>query len=867
MRENLMKTNPVIKTLLATAVLSLLCLTATAQRERLPFNDGWLFQRDDPKGAEGKLEYLKIKDWYLPSANGFGGADHARPDGNLDDDIAYARGDFDDKAWRKLDLPHDWAIEGDFIQELPGDIGKRPYAGVGWYRKHFQVSKADGGRRFYIDFDGAMSYPAVWLNGQFVGGWGYGYSSFRLDLTPYLKIGAENVIAVRLDNPAESSRWYPGAGIYRNVWLTKTAQTHVAHWGTYVTSPEVSAAEAIVEIKTEPVGTEKSNAKIRTKVLLIGPAGKRIPVQTTSAGTGGGGGDSENVSATEILRIQNPKLWSAATPNLYVAVTEVIVADKVLDTYETVFGIRDVKFTKDGMFVNGQREYLKGTCNHHDLGALGTAVNYRALERQLEILKEMGVNALRTSHNPPTPELLELADKMGFYVMDEAFDEWIDAKRKGGYHLLFPDWHEKDLSALILRDRNHPSVVMWSIGNEIREQRPQGHGIAKSLAAIVRRLDPTRPVTAGANNRDAGFNGFQNIVDIFGYNYKPLEYAKFREANASIPIYSSESASTVSSRGEYFFPVVADKLKGKYDFQMSSYDLYAPVWATPPDTEFEGQDRNPHVFGEFVWTGFDYIGEPTPYDDDKRGPYLFTDPEMQKKADAEWNVGKSFTTPSRSSYFGIVDLAGFKKDRFYIYQARWRPELPMAHILPHWNWPERAGQVTPVHVYSSGDEAELFLNGRSLGRKKRGEFQYRFRWDDIVYEPGELKVVTYKNGKPWATDVVRTTGAASGLALTSDRPAINADGRDLAFITVRITDEKKATVPRTKNWLNFTVTGGEIVATDNGDATDLLSFQSPKRRAFNGLALVIVRTKKPGRVTVKASGDGLKTGTVTFTAW
>lgn len=862
-----MKTKAFAAIITAFAVLPLfLAATVSAQRERVSFNDDWLFQKDDPKGTEGVLKYSNIADWYRVTGGEFGGKTNERPAGNVGENVAYTRAEFDDTSWRKLDLPHDWAIEDDFIQELPGDIGKRPYAGVGWYRKHFQVSKADVGRRFYIDFDGAMSYPAVWLNGQFVGGWGYGYSSFRLDLTPYLKTGAENVIAVRLDNPAESSRWYPGAGIYRNVWLTKTAQTHVAQWGTFVTTPEVSSDEAIVEIKTEAFGKDKWSAKIRTTLSFIGPTGNRVPVQTRPAGMGGGGDDSGNHSATEIVGIQNPKLWSTATPNLYVAVTQVIVADKVVDTYETIFGIRKIEFTRDGFFVNGKREYLKGVCNHHDLGALGTAVNYRALERQLEILKEIGVNAIRTSHNPPTPELLDLADKLGFYVMDEAFDEWIDAKRKGGYHLLFPDWHEKDLSALIMRDRNHPSVVMWSIGNEIREQRPQGHAIAKSLAAIVRRLDPTRPVTAGANNRDAGYNGFQNIVDIFGYNYKPLEYAKFREANPNIPLYSSESASTVSSRGEYFFPVVADKLKGKYDFQMSSYDLYAPVWATPPDTEFEGQDRNPNVFGEFVWTGFDYIGEPTPYDDDKRGPYLFTDPDMQKKADAEWNANKSFATPSRSSYFGVLDLAGFKKDRFYIYQARWRPEFPMAHILPHWNWPERVGQVTPVHVYSSGDEAELFLNGKSLGRKKRGEFQYRFRWDDVVYEPGELRVVAYKNGKKWAESSMKTTGAASGLGLSTDRGTIKADGRDLAFVTVKITDARGLMVPRSKNLLKFEVTGGEIVATDNGDATDLRSFQSTTRNAFNGLALVIVRTKKPGKVTVKASGDGLKSGAVTFTA-
>jgi beta-galactosidase len=386
------------------------------------------------------------------------------------------------------------------------------------------------------------------------------------------------------------------------------------------------------------------------------------------------------------------------------------------------------------------------------------------------------------------------------------------------------------------------------------------------LSNIVRNEDPTRPVTAGANDHNAGYNGFQKTIDVFGYNYKPMEYKKFRAANPDQPIYASETASTISSRGEYYFPVVDDKSKGMYDFQMSSYDLYAPFWATPPDVEFEGQDKNPHVFGEFVWTGFDYLGEPTPYDTESTRPLLFTDPARQAAADAEFASTKKILTPSRSSYFGIVDLAGFKKDRFYIYQARWRPELPMAHILPHWNWPERVGQVTPVHVYSSGDEAELFLNGKSLGRKKRGEFQYRFRWDDVVYQPGELRVVAYKNGKKWAENTVKTTGAATSMALAPDRATIKADGRDLAFVTVKITDANGLMVPRSKNLLKFEVTGGEIVATDNGDATDLRSFQSTSRNAYNGLALVIVRTKKPGRVTVKASGDGLRAGTAVFVA-
>ncbi|HOB33184.1 MAG TPA: DUF4982 domain-containing protein, partial [Verrucomicrobiota bacterium] len=449
----------------------------------------------------------------------------------------------------------------------------------------------------------------------------------------------------------------------------------------------------------------------------------------------------------------------------------------------------------------------------------------------------------------------------GFLVMDEAFDCWAGRKKPNDYARLFPDWHEKDWRAQLRRDRNHPSIILWSTGNEIREQgSPAGHRISETLTRIAHEEDPTRPVTAGCNNIQAGYNGFQKTVDVFGYNYKPQEYGRFREANPDIPLYSSESASTVSSRGEYFFPVVDDKSQGLADFHVSSYDLYAPRWATTPDTEFRGQDEHPYVAGEFVWTGFDYLGEPTPYNADVSNLLNYTDPAEQARAKKELEEIGRIRVPSRSSYFGIIDLAGFKKDRFYLYQSRWRPELPMAHILPHWNWPERIGQVTPVHVYTSGDEAELFLNGKSLGRKKKGRFEYRLRWDDVVYEPGELRVVAYKGGKRWASDVVKTTGPASRLKLEPDRDRINADGRDLSFVTLTVTDKDGLMVPRAKNAIRFSIEGpGEIVATDNGDPTSFESFQSPERKAFNGLALVIIRGRpgQPGRITVTAESDGL----------
>jgi beta-galactosidase len=511
---------------------------------------------------------------------------------------------------------------------------------------------------------------------------------------------------------------------------------------------------------------------------------------------------------------------------------------------------------------------IKGVCNHHDLGALGAAFNVRAAERQLEILKAMGCNAIRTAHNPPAPELLDLCDRMGFLVMDETYDTWQARKIRNDYHVLFPEWGEADLRALIRRDRNHPSVIMWSTGNEMPDQRNQrGVDISRRLTAIAKEEDPTRPVTAGCNHDVAGFNGFQNTVDVFGYNYKPHLYEKFRATNASIPLIGSETASTVSSRGEYFFPVSDDKSQGLADFQVSSYDLYAPRWAMVADREFQFQDQLPFVGGEFVWTGFDYLGEPTPYNADLSNLNNYSNPEDRARAERELAEMGKIRTPSRSSYFGIVDLAGFAKNRYYLYQARWRPDLPMAHILPHWNWPERVGQVTPVHVYTSGDEAELFLNGKSLGRKKKGQFEYRLRWDDVVYQPGELKVVAYKNGRKWATATQRTTGPAAKLTLMPDRNRIAADGDDLSFVTVRVTDKGGLLVPRAKNKLKFKIEGpGEIVATDNGDPTSFESFQAPERKAFNGLALVIVRAKagEPGKITFTAEAEGLKAGTTTI---
>ena len=840
-----------------------------APRERIRFNSDWRFTHNDPAGTDAHaLSYQALKPWLLSTASAFVTIPPAAPPAGSapGETFAVTQPSFDDSGWRTLDLPHDWGIEGPFDQALPGETAKLPWHGVAWYRKTFDLPASDAGRLVTLEIEGAMSYSAVWCNGRLVGGWPYGYSSYQIDLTPHLKPGARNTLAIRLDNPKESSRWYPGGGIYRNVWLTKTSPVAVAQWGTHVTTPQVTAASASVSISTEIANRSAANARVRVATQLFRadatghPSGGAIdasPPQPLVLAAG------ETKPIAVSLTVSRPILWDLKHPQRYVAVTLVQQDNRVVDRYETPFGIRTIEFTaNDGFHLNGKRVPIQGVCQHHDLGALGAAFNLRAAERQIEILKTMGVNAIRTSHNPPAPEFLDLCDRMGILVMDEFVDCWKIAKKPNGYNRLFAEWAEADVRAYVCRDRNHPCVILWSIGNEIPEQsKREGPGMAKELSRIVKLEDTTRPTAIGVSDTAGGYNGFQTGVDVFGYNYKPFEYGKFHAAHRDQPFIGSETSSTVSSRGEYLFPVSDDKRGGRIGhFQMSSYDLYAPVWATTSDAEFKGQDETPAVAGEFIWTGFDYLGEPTPYNDDMTNLLNYHTPEEKARAEAELKELGKIKVPSRSSYFGVIDLAGFPKDRFYLYQSRWRSDLPMTHILPHWNWPERVGEITPVHVYTSGDEAELFLNGQSLGRKKKGKFEYRLRWNEVKYAPGELKVVAYKNGKPWATDTVKTTGPATRLLATADRTAIAADGQDLAFITCKVADASGLMVPRSHPTLTFTVTGpGELVATDNGDATDLTTFSSPKRTAFNGLALAIVRLKPGARgtVSVRVSADGL----------
>ena len=898
------------KTLLLASIASVLlqirCVTATESlRERISINEDWRFHKYDAGDKSDGLIYdvrpeLKktdkvviadempteavkveamqnvLKPWILPTGNDFikdPAKHHVRPDGNSGDNFPYVQSDFDDSSWERVNLPHDWAIKGPFYKgwdaEVGGGMGRLPSPGVAWYRKKLDIPASDAGKSIFLDVDGAMSYAMVWLNGNLVGGWPYGYASWRVDLTPYIVTGDENQLAIRLDNPPSSSRWYPGGGIYRNVWLTKTNPVHVSHWGTFVTTREVSMESAMINLEVTIDNHSKYDVSVKviTQIFLLDEDGNKTddaaatssPINTPVAA-------GERIKVESSVTLKNPKLWGpppTQTPHLYVAVTTLWQNDKPVDQYETRFGIRSLKFDPDtGIYVNGEHIRIKGVNQHHDLGALGAAFNTRAAERQLEILREMGCNAIRTAHNPPAPELLELTDRMGFLVMDEAFDVWVRKKTPLDFHLIFPDWHEQDLRALIRRDRNHPSVIMWSFGNEVGEQytAEQGAAVAKRLHDIVKDEDPTRPTTS-AMNWAKPHMPMPAVMDVISLNYqgegirqspefegtnrirtKP-QYPAFHAQFPNKVIISSETACAFSSRGIFLFPVVQknsdivrDGRGGDSKLRhVSAYELHAVDFGSSADKVFRSVARHPYVAGEFVWTGWDYLGEPTPYYD------------------------------CHSSYCGIIDLAGFKKDRFYLYQAHWRPDLPMVHILPHWNWPERVGEVTPVHVFTSGDEAELFINGTSHGQKKKGQYEYRLRWDDVKYKPGEVKVVAYKNGKKWAENIVKTTGQPAGLVASADRSEIRADGRDLSFITVRVTDKNGLTVPRADNPISFEIKGsGEIVATDNGDPTNFVPFPSHEREAFSGLCLVIVRGKpgQQGTIELKAESDSLESVTI-----
>ena len=820
---------------IAIVFLSLLlaaCSAGPQGRERVSFNHDWLFSLTDNQ------------------------ADVSAP---------YA----DDSGWRSLNLPHDWSIEADFSKENPATPGGGALpGGMGWYRKHFNMPETDRGKKIYIDFDGVYRCSKVWLNGHLLGFRPNGYVSFRYDLTPYLKYGQEeNVLVVQADNSQQpNSRWYSGSGIYRNVWLVKIGQVHVDHYGTNITTPEVTQDKATVVIETTLKNNEATPVSAEYTTIVKDPSGNVVVQVTQPAGLPEDG----TKSFSQTIEVKNPELWGTRNPALYTAITEVRSGGQLTDRYETTFGIRTFRWDEaTGFYLNGEPTKVLGVCLHHDLGCLGTAVNKRAIERQLQIMKEMGVNAIRTSHNPPAPELLELCDEMGLLVQDESFDMWRKRKSPYDYAQYFDEWHERDLTDQIKRDRNHASVFMWSIGNEVLEQWSHadadtlslqeanlilnaGHKIDPALledsmmsvqslitialADIVRKLDTTRPVTAGNNGVDPTNHLFRSgALDVYGFNYHEKDFAPFPQVYPGKKLIVSESTSALMTRGYYqmpsdemyIWPESWDKPFDRPEHLCSSYDNCHVPWGSTHEVTWYEVKRLPYASGMFIWTGFDYLGEPTPY----------------------W-------WPSRSSFFGVVDLAGFPKDVYYMYRSEWTDQ-PTLHLFPHWNWKE--GEMVDIWAYyNQADEVELFLNGKSLGARSKNDSTFHVSWR-VPFTPGTLKAVSRKAGQEVLAQEIHTAGEAAQLTLIPDRSVIQADGTDLSFITVEVRDKEGNLVPRANNLLRFSVEGdGFIAGTDNGYQNDPNSLKKPERNAFYGKALVVVQnTGRKGVIRVKATADGL----------
>lgn len=763
-----------------------------------------------------------------------------------------------DTRWESVTIPHDWAISGPFSRDndlqvvaveqngetektvKTGRTGGLPYYGKGFYKTVIDIPDTTG-RSFALVFDGAMSNPVVRLNGKEVGHWAYGYNAFVVPLEGAVQPGA-NSLEVDLFNKPQSSRWYPGAGLYRNVHLVETSKIHIPVWGTYLTTPHVDSESATVHIETEIEGAAKGQV-LKVVTDIKNPEGQ-VVASNTSEYVARGQKFAENIL------VKKPQLWSPETPVLYTAQTRLFADGKEVDSYDTRFGIRSIKYRPDeGFFLNGKPTKFRGVCNHHDLGPLGAAVNESALRYQLELLKDMGVNAIRTSHNVPAPELVKLCDEMGFMMMVESFDDWgFRPKSLNGYGSIFNEWAERDMVNMVHQFRNNPSVVMWSIGNEVPSQwGPDGIDELIFLQDIVHREDPTRPVTCGMDQIGAVLdNGFAAALDIPGFNYKPQYYEKAYEKLPQGLVLGSETASTVSSRGVYHFPVEVKANVITPDHQSSSYDTDVCYWSNIPDIDFAADDDYPWMIGQFVWTGFDYLGEPTPYDTDA------------------W--------PNHSSLFGIIDLASLPKDRFYLYRSKWNSDSPTLHILPHWTWPGREGKITPVMAYTSYPAAELFVNGKSYGRREKTDTasvmeRYRMIWDDVVYEPGEVRVVALDaEGNPVVESSVKTTGKPHHLVLTSNRDTLAANGDDLAYITVQVADKNGNIVPVDNRRVKFTVDGaGSFRATANGDPTCLLPFQNPEMDLFSGAATAIVSSgKTPGQLRLKATAPGVKPATISI---
>lgn len=789
-----------------------------------------------------------------------------------EDSPAFAGKDFDDSKWQSVVVPHDWAIYGPFSSQNDrqnvaiaqdgqkqalqhdGRTGGLPFTGVGWYRLHFKTPQDINNKRITLLFDGAMSNAQVSVNGKEVGRWAYGYNSFFFDITKYIDSQGDNTLAVRLENFPESARWYPGAGLYRNVHLIVSSDLHIPLWGTQITTPVVRQQNAKVVIKTKLEIPQQylsdTQGKIELKAYITDPQGLDMGniVSVINPEMFDSDGYYEQTAW-----IDEPNLWRPETPALYTCVSRIYYNNELKDEYTTRFGIRSIEIRPDdGFYLNGVKTWFKGVCNHHDLGPLGAAVNDAAIRRQLRILKDMGCNAIRTSHNMPAPELVRACDEMGLMVMAESFDEWKTPKCRNGYNLYFDEWVEKDLVNLVRQFRNNPSVVMWSIGNEVPDQTAKGGvQMARMMQDICHREDPTRPVTVGMDRGSAVINNnFAATIDVVGFNYR---LHVFDEAYAKLPqqiLLGSETASTVSSRGVYKFPVERRAMAKYDDHQCSGYDLEHCDWSNLPEDDFIQHEDRPYCIGEFVWTGFDYLGEPTPYYSD-------------------W--------PNHSSMFGIIDLAGIPKDRFYLYRSHWNRNEETLHILPHWNWHGREGQTTPVFVYTNFPSAELFINGVSQGKRTKDltvslsdtitarQSRYRLMWMDTKYEPGTVKVIAYNSdGKAVMQKEIHTAGKPHRIELEADRITLAADGRDLSFIRVRVVDAKGNLCLNDTRRISFKVKGAGVYrAAANGDATNLELFHLPQMSLFAGeLTAIVQSSETPGTITFEASAKGVKSASL-----
>lgn len=801
------------KTYVMACLLGCLVGNLYAQRTEMLLEKGWKFTKGDVSGAEGTS--------------------------------------FNDTHWESVVVPHDWAIYGPFdrnndLQNVAvtqnfekeasvktGRTGGLPYVGVGWYRTRFDV---EPGRQTMLVFDGAMSEAKVYVNGKEACFWPFGYNSFYCDVTSFLNHdGKQNLLAVRLENRPQSSRWYPGAGLYRNVRVVTTGQIHVPVWGTQLTTPHVSEDYASVCLRTSVENAGRTELTVQTDI--ISPEGKVVSSKKNK------GYINHGLPFTQNFIVEHPALWSPESPSLYRAVSKIYSGDTLLDTYTTRFGIRSIEYIADkGFFLNGKHRKFQGVCNHHDLGPLGAAINVSALRHQLRMLKDMGCDAIRTAHNMPAPELVSLCDEMGFMMMIEPFDEWDIAKCENGYHRFFNEWAERDMVNMLHQYRNNPCVVMWSIGNEVPTQwSAEGYKVAKFLQDICHREDPTRPVTCGMDQVDSVLdNGFAAMLDIPGFNYRAHRYEEAYERLPQNIVLGSETSSTVSSRGVYKFPAECKAGAMYDDHQSSSYDLEYCSWSNIPDIDFALAEDYDWTIGQFVWTGFDYLGEPSPYDTNA------------------W--------PNHSSMFGIIDLASISKDRYYLYRSIWNKDEETLHILPHWNWEGYEGKPIPVFVYTNYPSAELFVNGKSYGRQTKNrqtvESRYRLMWHNVTYEPGEVKVIAYDaDGKAVAEKNVYTAGKPHHIELQTDYTSLKADGKDLAYVTVRVVDKEGNLCPTDGRLLNFRVKGaGSYRASANGDPTCLDLFHLPQMHAFNGMLTVIVQAgETAGNLELQVSAKGLKT--------